>query len=37
MTDYMRKIIYLRKWEQGTQVPGAGYIRLERKKDFLSL
>lgn len=37
MADYMRKILYLRKWEQGTQVPGAGYIRLERKKDFLSL
>lgn len=35
MSDYMRKIIYLRKWEGGIRTSSAGYIRLERKKDLL--
>lgn len=37
MSDYMRRIIYLRRFEQGVPVPGAGYIRLERKREYLSL
>lgn len=37
MSDYMRRIIYLRRIEQGVPVPGAGYIRLERKREYLSL
>lgn len=37
MSDYMRKITYLRRMEQGVLVPGAGYIRLERKREFLFL
>lgn len=37
MADYMRKIFYLRKWDQGILVSGAGYVRLERKRDSLVL
>ena len=37
MTDYMRKIIYLSKIEQGISIPGAGHIRLERKREYLFL
>lgn len=37
MSGYMRKIIYLRRLEQGVPVPGAGYIRLERKREYLFL
>lgn len=37
MSDYMRKIFYLRKVEQGVPVPGAGFVRLERRKEYLHL
>lgn len=37
MNDYMRKIIYLKKREQGIPVTGAGYIRMERKREYLFL
>lgn len=37
MAEYMRKIIYLRKKEGGTEFSGSGYIRLERKGDELRI
>lgn len=37
MNDYMRNIFYLRKVEQGISIPGAGHIRLERKREYLHL
>lgn len=37
MNDYMRNIFYLRKVEQGVSIPGAGHIRLERKREYLHL
>ena len=37
MAEYMRKIIYLRKKEGGTEFSGSGYIRLERKGNELRI
>lgn len=37
MNDYMRKIFYLKQVEQGSPAPGAGYVRLERKTEYLYL
>lgn len=37
MNDYMRKIFYLRQVEQGFPASGAGYVRLERKKEYLHI
>ena len=37
MAEYMRKIIYLRKKEGGTEFSGSGYVRLERWGDELRI
>lgn len=37
MNDYMRKIFYLKQIEKGYPVCGAGYVRLERKREYLNV
>ena len=37
MNDYMRNIFYLRKVVRGAAIPGAGHIRLERRRGYLHL
>lgn len=37
MNDYMRKIFYLRQVEKGSPALGAGYVRLERKEEYMQI
>ena len=37
MAEYMRKIIYLRKEEKGISMPGAGFVRMEKKNGKIFL
>ena len=35
--NYMRKVIYLKKWENKILKSGQGCARLEKKKDYIVL
>lgn len=35
--NYMRKVIYLNKWENKIQISGQGFARLEKRKGYFTL
>lgn len=35
--NYMRKVIYLKKWENKIQISGQGFARLEKRKGYFTL
>lgn len=35
--NYMRKVIYLKKWENKIQISGQGFARLEKRKGYFTM
>lgn len=35
--NYMRKVIYLKKWESKIQISGQGFARMEKRKGYFTL